>query len=126
MVSSVPQSTCGTELSLLDTAMFVNFSAVRLFMGASALLVLGSLRLHAMPFQLCLSAAKQCVVSPYQFTVTPTLGGALANEMGFHFKNEGPAASSITDVYFESGFAAIFGGPIRVVNGVGVNFAAAT
>jgi hypothetical protein len=86
----------------------------------------GSARMSAMPFQLCLSAANQCVASPYQFMVTPTLQDAKPNEMGFLFQNQGPLASSITAIYFESGFASIFTGPIRVgSSSAGVKFSAA-
>lgn len=63
--------------------------------------------------------AGDCAVGEAQLVVDVTAGPG-ANQVSFTFTNSGPAASSITDVYFDDGSLL---GIASVVNGTGVDFA---
>lgn len=61
--------------------------------------------------------AADCVTGEAQLTVNVTDPGG--NQVLFHFKNSGPNASSITDVYFDDGSLL---GLSQITNGPGVSF----
>jgi hypothetical protein len=64
------------------------------------------------------NSTTDCGIGESQLTVDVTAGPG-ANQVTFHFKNAGPLASSITDVYFDDGTLL---GIASVVDGPGVDF----
>ena len=57
-----------------------------------------------------------------QYIVDVSDQGVAANQVKFTFRNTGPAASSITDIYFDDADPALLLGFASIANGAGVSF----